>query len=78
MAQDDARPKRARTKKADSKPAAAAAAKRSRTAVPKSRKNATVPSADVVAVHAYLLWESGEPGDAVEHWLRAEQELAAA
>ena len=31
-----------------------------------------------VAVRAYLLWEQGEPGDATEHWLRAEQELLAA
>ena len=31
-----------------------------------------------VAVRAYLLWEQGEPGDATEHWLRAEQELMAA
>ena len=31
-----------------------------------------------IATLAYLLWEHGEPGDAAEHWLRADQELAAA
>ena len=30
-----------------------------------------------VATLAYLLWERGEPGDAMEHWLRAEREIAA-
>ena len=31
-----------------------------------------------IATLAYLIWEHGEPGDANAHWLRAEQELAAA
>ena len=30
-----------------------------------------------VATYAYHLWECGEPGDVMEHWLRAERELAA-
>jgi len=33
---------------------------------------------DEIAVRAYLLWEQGEPGDATDHWLAAERELAAA
>ena len=41
------------------------------------RRSETVKPADV-AVRAYLLWEQGEPGDATDHWLRAEQELVAA
>jgi hypothetical protein len=45
-----------------------------------TRRRATVTLAaqpDDVAVRAYYLWEHGEPGDATEHWLRAEQEHAA-
>jgi Protein of unknown function (DUF2934) len=85
MAQDDARRTRVRKKKDDKKkkddafeqapPAAttrAAGVTRSR-----SRKRAVeAPSTEAVALHAYLLWEQGEPGDATEHWLRAERELA--
>ncbi len=46
---------------------------------PRGSESAGVPvePADV-AVRAYLLWEQGEPGDATDHWLRAEQELVAA
>ena len=86
MAQEEARPKRARKKKeqneADKAPKAASRAEK--VTRPRSRKpvseSPTVysPSTEAVAVHAYLLWESGEPGDATEHWLRAERELAAA
>jgi hypothetical protein len=38
----------------------------------------TTPASETIAFHAYLLWERGEPGDAGEHWFRAERELAAA
>ena len=31
---------------------------------------------DEVALRAYEIYESGEGGDALEHWLRAERELA--
>lgn len=31
-----------------------------------------------VAERAYYLWESGADGDQLEHWLRAERELATA
>jgi Protein of unknown function (DUF2934) len=52
----------------------------------KKRKASTAPprtapvavGTEDVALLAYLLWERGAPGDATEHWLRAEQELAAA
>jgi hypothetical protein len=53
------------------------APKRKAAPAPRRRKGA-VPTPDQVAVRAYLLWEQGEPGDAAAHWLRAEQELAAA
>lgn len=42
------------------------------------RKVAARPRAEQVAERAYLLWEQGEPGDATEHWLRAEAELRTA
>ena len=71
MAQEKARPTRARTTK---KEAAKSAAK-------PTRKRASVktpgPSHDAIATAAYRLWERGEPGDPTAHWLRAEQELAA-
>ena len=70
MAQDEARPKRARKKK---EPEAPVKAVRRRT-----RKQVEPPAAEAIAFHAYLLWESGAPGDANEHWLRAERKLAAA
>ncbi len=76
MAQEEARRARARKKK-DEKEATEAPSP-AKVARPKSRKRATESlGADVVAVRAYLLWEQGEPGDATEHWLRAERELAA-
>jgi hypothetical protein len=72
MAKEKARATRARaTKKATDEAAAAKATPKRRT-----RKRAE-RSPDDVAVLAYLLWERGEPGDAMEHWLRAERELAA-
>ena len=44
------------------------------------RKRAATAAAmptEEIATYAYYLWECGEPGDATEHWLRAERELAA-
>ena len=56
-----------------------AAKKKPATTTTRRRKATTLAVApDDVAVRAYYLWEQGEPGDADEHWLRAEQELAAA
>jgi hypothetical protein len=72
MAKEKARATRARaTKKSTDVAAAAKAAPKRRT------KKGVERSPDDVAVLAYLLWERGEPGDATEHWLRAERELAA-
>ena len=55
------------------------AAKKKAPATPRAKKTplVVVESGDVATL-AYLLWERGEPGDAAEHWLRAEQELKAA
>ncbi len=72
MAQDEARPTRARRKKEQAEEAPAKRARRTRKA------EAASPAPEIVAFHAYLMWERGEPGDATEHWLRAERELAAA
>ncbi|MCA1481621.1 DUF2934 domain-containing protein [Bradyrhizobium sp. NBAIM08] len=51
------------------------------TAVPKTTK-ASKPTAtttevtdEMVAEHAYHLWQSGHPGDHVEHWTTAERNL---
>ena len=66
------RPKRASTK------AAAEPTPKRKAATGPRRRNAAVPVPDQIAVLAYLLWEQGEPGDAADHWLRAERELAAA
>jgi Protein of unknown function (DUF2934) len=76
MAQEKARPTRAR-KKAEVAPAVDGDAQ-SAPKKPRARRQpvSTVGSADVATL-AYLLWEQGEPGDAMEHWLRAEQEIAA-
>jgi hypothetical protein len=77
---------------ADEKPRAPRARKKGTDAAAKSvvkkktdgrtvmTRKATVEAArpDDVATVAYLLWEQGESGDATEHWLRAEQQLAAA
>jgi hypothetical protein len=73
MAQDKARPARARTtKKAPADTPAAGTATRKR-----ASRTALAASHDAIAEEAYRMWERGEPGDAVTHWLRAEQELAA-
>jgi len=55
------------------------AAKKKAPATPRAKQSQpVVVERGDVATLAYLLWEKGEPGDAAEHWLRAEQELAAA
>ena len=81
MAEQKPRAPRARKKTGETEPVAAKAApkKKAPATTPRRRPSVTAPmgSADV-AVRAYLLWEQGEPGDATEHWLRAEQELLAA
>ena len=71
MAQEKARPTRARTTK---KEAAKSAPKPTRKRAPVKTPG---PSHDAIATAAYRLWERGEPGDPTAHWLRAEQELAA-
>ena len=81
------RPSRSKAAASASKPAttkkktpATPRAKKKTTAATSRPKKTTVATVqpDDVATLAYLLWEKGEPGDAAEHWLRAEQELAAA
>ena len=76
MAQDRARPTRARTTRKTDDTTAVAKPKSTRV----RRPRATTPEASLeeVATLAYLMWERGEPGGATEHWLRAEAELRAA
>ena len=71
------RPARAKAAASTPKPAAK---KKTVAATSRPRKTTAVAAVQPqdVATLAYLLWEQGEPGDAAEHWLRAEQELAAA
>jgi len=58
--------------------AAESAPKKKAPATPRAKNAQPVPiEPGDVATLAYLLWERGEPGDAAEHWIRAEQELAA-
>ena len=82
MADEKPRAPRARKKASDTDAATTkTAAKKKTTTTTATRRRATVSLAmqpGDVAVRAYYLWEQGEPGDATEHWLRAEQELAAA
>jgi Protein of unknown function (DUF2934) len=81
MAQEKARPLRARKKKeeeavgpsAETPPAAKPRARRK----PPATTGPTTTGPMEVATLAYLFWETGEPGDAMEHWLRAEREIAA-
>ena len=69
------RPSGAKATASASKPAT----KKKAPATPRAKKSRPVAvEPGDVATLAYLLWERGEPGDAAEHWLRAEQELAAA
>jgi hypothetical protein len=73
MAQEKARATRARaTKKAADAAAAPKAPRKPRTSRKRVERNR-----DEIAVLAYLMWERGQPGDATDHWLRAERELAA-
>ena len=70
------RPSGAKAAAAASKPAAQ---KKKPPATPRAKKAPVVAvEPGDVATLAYLLWERGEPGDAAEHWQRAEQELKAA
>jgi hypothetical protein len=81
MAEQKPRAPRARKKATETEPVAAKAAPKKKAASTTPRPRPTVTPAMEpadVAVRAYLLWEQGEPGDATEHWLRAEQELLAA
>jgi hypothetical protein len=73
------KPRAPRARKTGTNAAAKPAAKKRATATKRPRKRAVVAAEPRdVAIRAYLLWEQGEPGDATEHWLRAEQELVAA
>jgi hypothetical protein len=80
MAEEKPRAPRARKKTTETDATAKPAAKKkTATAMSRPRKTVVVaPQTGDVATLAYLLWEQGEPGDATDHWLRAEQELAAA
>ena len=81
MAEQKPRATRARKKDAETEPVEAKAAPKKKAASTSPRRRPSVAPATEpadVAVRAYLLWEQGEPGDATEHWLRAEQELLAA
>ncbi len=46
--------------------------------VPLSPEEAEAKLREQIAVLAYLLWESGAPGDPSEHWLQAERQLRSA
>ena len=80
MAEQKPRAPRARKKTAETEPVAAKPAVKKKATAATSRRRSVTPAMEPadVAVRAYLLWEQGEPGDATEHWLRAEQELLAA
>jgi hypothetical protein len=80
MADEKPRAPRARKKTTETDVAAKPATKKKAPAATSRPRKMAVASAQPgdVATLAYLLWEQGEPGDATEHWLRAEQELAAA
>jgi hypothetical protein len=66
-----------RPRVAAAKPAKQPAAKKATTSRSRGKLDVAVRP-DEIAVHAYLLWEQGEPGDATDLWLRAERELVAA
>jgi Protein of unknown function (DUF2934) len=75
MAQEKARPLRARKKKEE---AVGPSAETPPAAKPRARRKPPPTTGPMeVATLAYLFWEKGEPGDAMEHWLRAEREIAA-
>ena len=42
------------------------------------RRKQTTVTPDDVATRAYHLWEAGNPGGELDHWLQAERELLAA
>ena len=77
MAEQKPRAPRARKKAAETEPVPVKPAVKKKATTSRSRVMPATEPADV-AVRAYLLWEQGVPGDATEHWLRAEQELLAA
>ena len=76
MAQEKPRTTRSRTKK-DAPAAEGTTTPKTTRARRKPKAAETSEPPMEVATLAYLYWEQGEPGDAVEHWLRAERELAA-
>lgn len=77
MAQEKARPLRARKKKQEEE-AVGPLAETAPAAKPRARRKPPTTTGPMeVATLAYLYWETGEPGDAMEHWLRAEREIAA-
>ena len=81
MAEDKPRAPRARKKASDTDAATTKVVAKKKPATTTSRRrksDTTATQPGDVAIRAYYLWELGEPGDADEHWLRAEQELAAA
>lgn len=67
--------KKPRARKSATKTTPAGATPKPR-ATPKPKAQAVAP--EQVAERAYELWESGADGDQLEHWLRAERELATA
>ena len=81
MAEQKPRAPRARKKASDTDVVAPKTTAKKKTTTATTRRRTSVAPAiqpGDVEVRAYFLWEQGEPGDATEHWLRAEQELAAA
>ena len=81
MADEKPRAPRARKKASDTDAVTTktAAKKKPAATTTRRRKSVALPTQPGdVAVRAYFLWEQGEPGDATQHWLRAEQELAVA
>ena len=77
MAQEKPRTTRSRTKKDEEPAAEGTTTPKTRTRRKRNVAEQAVEPPMEVATLAYLYWEQGEPGDAVEHWLRAERELAA-
>lgn len=52
--------------------------KKRATAKKATRRRKVAPTYDQIAARAYELYAAGTGGDALEHWLRAERELATA
>ena len=75
MAQEKPRTPRARKKTDDAEAPAAKKPAPRRTRKPKALPE---PETESIAELAYLMWERGEPGGEMDHWLRAESELRAA